>query len=141
MTDEARAPHDAGARRKSVRFAGYAALFDQMDRGGDVVKRGAFIRSLTGAMSGASDKRIPLLYGHNPLKRVGEIELLAEDDKGLRVIAARSGRYRPDENEPGLSYDPAEKSPTNRVYSSGGIGLSPGSRTTSLKRSTTSGAL
>lgn len=32
---------------------------------------------------------------------------------GLRVIAARSGRYRPDENEPGLIYDPAEKSATN----------------------------
>lgn len=88
MTDEARAPHDAGARRKSVRFAGYAALFDQVDRGGDVVKRGAFIRSLTGAQSRPGEKRIPLLYGHNPLKRIGEIEVLAEDAKGLRVIAA-----------------------------------------------------
>ena len=35
----------------------------------------------------------------------------------------------------------AAKSPTNLVYSAGVIGLSPGSSTTSLNRSTTSGAL
>lgn len=35
----------------------------------------------------------------------------------------------------------AAKSPTNFVYSAGVIGLSSGSSTTSLKRSTTSGAL
>lgn len=32
---------------------------------------------------------------------------------GLRVIAARSGRYRPDENEPVLEYDAETKGPTN----------------------------
>lgn len=32
---------------------------------------------------------------------------------GLRAIAARSGRYRPDENEPQITYDPNLKSPTN----------------------------
>lgn len=32
---------------------------------------------------------------------------------GLRVIAARSGRYRPDEDEPEFTYDPDEKGPTN----------------------------
>jgi phage recombination protein Bet len=32
---------------------------------------------------------------------------------GLRVIAARSGRYRPDEDEPDYTVDPAEKGPTN----------------------------
>jgi phage recombination protein Bet len=32
---------------------------------------------------------------------------------GLRVIAARSGRYRPDEEEPGFTFDPEEKGPTN----------------------------
>jgi phage recombination protein Bet len=32
---------------------------------------------------------------------------------GLRAIAARSGRYRPDEDEPQFEYDPAEKGPTN----------------------------
>lgn len=32
---------------------------------------------------------------------------------GLRVIAARSGRYRPDEEEPDFTLDPEEKGPTN----------------------------
>jgi phage recombination protein Bet len=32
---------------------------------------------------------------------------------GLRVIAARSGRYRPDEDEPEYTYDPDLKGPTN----------------------------
>lgn len=32
---------------------------------------------------------------------------------GLRAIAARSNRYRPDENEPQITYDPSLKGPTN----------------------------
>jgi phage recombination protein Bet len=32
---------------------------------------------------------------------------------GLRAIAARSNRYRPDEDEPKIEYDPALKGPTN----------------------------
>jgi phage recombination protein Bet len=32
---------------------------------------------------------------------------------GLRSIAARSGRYRPDDDEPDFSYDPEDKGPTN----------------------------
>ncbi|WP_066798802.1 HK97 family phage prohead protease [Sphingomonas soli] len=59
----------------SVRFAGYAAVFDAVDRGGDVVRRGAF--RATG--------RVPLLWQHSG-KPVGEIEALAEDSRGLRVI-------------------------------------------------------
>ena len=34
---------------------------------------------------------------------------------GLRVIAARSGKYRPDEDEPEFTFDDAEKSATNPV--------------------------
>lgn len=32
---------------------------------------------------------------------------------GMRAIAARSGRYRPDEDEPAYTYDEGEKSPAN----------------------------
>lgn len=32
---------------------------------------------------------------------------------GMRAIAARSGRYRPDEDEPRFEYDPSLKGPTN----------------------------
>ncbi|WP_313014591.1 phage recombination protein Bet [Brevundimonas sp.] len=53
----------------------------------------------------------PLVFNKNkPDKR--RMSIITTID-GLRVIAARSGRYRPDENEPGLTYDPAEKSATN----------------------------
>ncbi len=60
-----------------VRFAGYAAVFDAPDRGGDVVRRGAFARA------GA----VPLLWQHGGAP-VGTIERIAEDGRGLRVIAS-----------------------------------------------------
>lgn len=65
----------------SVRFAGYAALFDRVDRGGDIVRRGAFAGSL-----GTAD--LPLLWQHRPDRRIGRIEHASEDRRGLRVIAA-----------------------------------------------------
>lgn len=53
----------------------------------------------------------PLVFNKNkPDKR--RMSIITTID-GLRVIAARSGRYRPDEHEPTLEYDPAEKSSTN----------------------------
>ncbi|MHA6718785.1 HK97 family phage prohead protease [Sphingomonas sp. RS6] len=59
----------------SVRFAGYAAVFDRADRGGDVVRPGAFGR--VGA--------VPLLWQHRGAP-VGAIEAIGEDARGLRVI-------------------------------------------------------
>lgn len=58
-----------------VRFAGYAAVFDAVDRGGDVVRRGAF----------AGAGKVPLLWQHDGAP-VGEIEAIREDSRGLRVI-------------------------------------------------------
>jgi HK97 family phage prohead protease len=63
-----------------MRFAGYAAVFDRPDSGGDVVRPGAFAEGL---------KRIgevPLLLQHKG-QPVGRIEHLSEDRRGLRVIA------------------------------------------------------
>ena len=37
----------------SVRFAGYAAIFDRPDRGGDVIRKGAFAASLEAVHSTA----------------------------------------------------------------------------------------
>jgi len=65
-----------------VRFEGYAALFDTVDRGGDIVRAGAFARSLA-----AGHGRVPLLWQHGGLRPVGVIETLAEDARGLRVGA------------------------------------------------------
>ncbi|WP_294060444.1 HK97 family phage prohead protease [Sphingomonas sp.] len=60
----------------SLRFAGYAAVFDRPDRGGDVVRRGAF----------RADGAVPLLWQHQGAP-VGAVERLQEDRRGLRVIA------------------------------------------------------
>lgn len=68
-----------------MRFAGYAAIFDRPDRGGDVVKAGAFARSLRRG-AGA----VPLLLQHDKKRPVGRIEYLREDGRGLRVIARLS---------------------------------------------------
>ena len=64
-----------------MRFAGYAALFDRVDRGGDVVRAGAFARSLA---KGAG--AFPLLWQHQAGRPIGRIEYLREDRRGLRVI-------------------------------------------------------
>jgi uncharacterized protein len=58
----------------SVRFEGYAAVFDRADRGGDVVRRGAF-----GAVGA-----VPLLWQHRG-EPVGAIDAIEEDATGLRV--------------------------------------------------------
>lgn len=68
-----------------MRFAGYAAVFGRPDRGGDVVRAGAFARSLKrGAAS------VPLLWQHDSGRPIGRIEYLREDKRGLRVIARLS---------------------------------------------------
>jgi HK97 family phage prohead protease len=69
-----------------MRFAGYAAIFGRADRGGDVVRAGAFGRSLKRG-AGA----VPLLWQHDARRPVGHIEYLKEDRRGLRVIARLSG--------------------------------------------------
>lgn len=71
----------AEARAGGVRFAGYASVFDRVDHGGDVVRAGAFAASLRGARS------VPLLWQHRPGVSIGVVEALAEDARGLRVVA------------------------------------------------------
>jgi HK97 family phage prohead protease len=65
-----------------VRFAGYAAVFDRADKGGDIVRNGAFLRALQRA------GEVPLLWQHRAGAVIGRIEHLSEDERGLRVIAA-----------------------------------------------------
>ncbi|HVQ09359.1 MAG TPA: HK97 family phage prohead protease [Allosphingosinicella sp.] len=68
-----------------MRFAGYAAIFGRADRGGDVIRAGAFARSLrrkAGAM--------PLLWQHAPERPIGRVDYLKEDRRGLRVIGQLS---------------------------------------------------
>ena len=62
-----------------MRFAGYVAIFDQPDCGGDVIRKGAF--------NGAMTNGLPIFWQHDPAQRIGTVERLAEDRRGLRVIA------------------------------------------------------
>jgi len=57
-----------------VAFAGYAAVFDVVDRAGDVMRRGAF----------ADARVVPLLWQHRGVA-VGTLSLVGEDARGLRV--------------------------------------------------------
>lgn len=68
------------AAAAGLRFAGYASVFRRLDRGGDIVRPGAFQRSLARGIT------IPLLWQHQSGRSIGVIEHLAEDDRGLQVI-------------------------------------------------------
>jgi len=67
--------------RKPPRFAGYAALFEIADAANDIIKPGAFKRSLA-----EQDKRLPIFWQHRPEQIVGFVESLSENSKGLRII-------------------------------------------------------
>ncbi|GGY99574.1 HK97 family phage prohead protease [Novosphingobium colocasiae] len=64
----------------ALRFAGYAALFDRRDAGRDVIRPGAFARTLA-----ANRQALPLLWQHRADSRIGWIDSVAEDARGLRV--------------------------------------------------------
>lgn len=72
-----------------MRFAGYAALFDVADASGDVIRKGAFARAI------AEGAEVPLYWQHRPERRIGTVERLAEDARGLRVIARLDPGLRP----------------------------------------------
>lgn len=67
----------------SLRIAGYAALFDVADGAKDTIRKGAFARTL--AEQGSEP--LPLYWQHRPEQRIGTVERIAEDARGLRVIA------------------------------------------------------
>lgn len=66
----------------ALRLAGYAALFGQRDAGRDTIRRGAFARTLASRAG-----PLPLLWQHRPHQRIGWVETLGEDERGLRVVA------------------------------------------------------
>ena len=67
----------------SLRFAGYAALFDKRDAGRDVIRRGAFARTLSERQG-----PLPLFWQHRPDQQIGWVEQAGEDERGLRVVAS-----------------------------------------------------
>lgn len=67
-----------------TRFAGYAAVFDRADRTGDLIRAGAFA---------SAPKSVPLLWEHRA--RIGTVERLGEDGRGLRIDAVSGREVRP----------------------------------------------
>ncbi|MCU0728985.1 MAG: HK97 family phage prohead protease, partial [Sphingopyxis sp.] len=65
-----------------VAFTGYAALFDVRDRGGDTIRRGAFV---------GQHAPLPLLWQHDPARRIGVIDAMEEDARGLKVSGRIDG--------------------------------------------------
>jgi uncharacterized protein len=77
-------------------------VFDRPDKGGDIIRKGAFLRALQRAAD------VPLLWQHRAGSVIGRIEHLAEDERGLRVIAAvgdaRAARLLESRKVDGLSF-------------------------------------
>ncbi|WP_337658670.1 HK97 family phage prohead protease [Sphingorhabdus sp. Alg231-15] len=71
----------------AIRFAGYAAIFNRIDKGGDIIRPGAF-GSLADGLS------LPLLWQHRQENRIGSISYAREDQRGLRVIGTLSTATR-----------------------------------------------
>ncbi len=68
--------------KSALRFAGYAALFDKRDAGRDRILPGAFTQTLADR-----HEPLPLFWQHRPDQRIGWVETVREDNRGLRVIA------------------------------------------------------
>jgi hypothetical protein len=69
-----------------MRFAGYAALFGRRDGIRDAIRPGAFARTLASRRDGRLGP-LPLFWQHRPDQRIGWIDHIAEDERGLRVVA------------------------------------------------------
>ncbi len=70
-----------------IRIAGYAALFDVADGANDTIRRGAFARTLALRQAQGWHEPLPLLWQHRLGARIGTVERVVEDRRGLRVIA------------------------------------------------------
>ena len=88
MASPTRSAHDSQSnwpRRRTTRsstFTGLASVFDNLDHDGDIVRRGAFSKSLS---SGTS---IPLVWMHkadDPRCYVGDVVEATETDDGLAI--------------------------------------------------------
>lgn len=61
-------------------FSGYAAVFGNVDRSGDIIKQGAFKASLS-----RKRKSLPVLWSHNQSDVIGKLTEVKEDSHGLFV--------------------------------------------------------
>ena len=68
---------EAKALGDSGEFSGYAAIFGNIDQGGDILERGAFKEILT-----TKDNMVRILYQHDMRQPIGKA-MVKEDSKGL----------------------------------------------------------
>ncbi len=94
-----------------IRFAGYAAIFDRPDKGGDIIRKGAFARAVETQLK----LPLPLLHQHDVTKEIGCVEHLSEDARGLRMIARVTGDI-PIQPGTGLSFGYRIRSMNKRTY-------------------------
>lgn len=64
---------------ESGEFEGYAAVFDNVDLGGDVIEHGAFKRTIE-----VNDGKVPILDSHQVHVEIGLTSFLSEDAHGLK---------------------------------------------------------
>ena len=74
---------DLQAAVKTGVIEGYASLFNVVDSGGDIVAPGAYRASLE--RLAAEDRKIKMLWQHDPNAPIGIWDDVREDDKGLYV--------------------------------------------------------
>ena len=69
---------------ESRTISGYAAIFNNKDKAGDILMKGCFAKSIQdrGPESQANDKII-MLWQHDMHEPIGRISVLQEDEKGL----------------------------------------------------------
>ena len=61
---------------------GYGSYFDNMDSDKDVIRKGAYQKTIT-----ENGYRVKYLYQHNMMQPIGKMKELYEDDKGLMFVA------------------------------------------------------
>lgn len=66
---------------------GYFSSFDNMDSDGDVIRKGAFTKTIN-----ENFQRVRHLLDHDATKSVGKIQMLQEDSKGL-YYESKAGRH------------------------------------------------
>lgn len=66
-----------------LKIEGYASYFGQLDRGGDVVVKGAYAKSLNALI--AKGGQVKMLWQHDPAQPIGVWDEVREDDRGLFV--------------------------------------------------------
>ena len=62
---------------------GYASLFGDQDRGGDVVEKGAYAKSLNQLRT--ENRQVKMLWQHDPAQPIGVWEHVGENERGLYV--------------------------------------------------------